>query len=217
MHDNAGRVEAFDHPAADADMEDEYEQCPPTAEDVLPDADISHDADPMHIDTPCPSRDLNLRPEIRAQGVKKRLRSGDAEEASKKAKKAAKPMFSSPREIVELAQRSSATPQPQPLLSGNSAGLSASTSRGPASTAANSKGAGNSAAAVATAAAATAAGLAHGPPTVELQTVGSMGAGQAQGQGQGQGQNSTGKSGGQLGSALTGATFGVQSAWEPSF
>ncbi|DBA94395.1 TPA: hypothetical protein ACH3X1_001999 [Trebouxia sp. C0004] len=64
-----GRVETFDHPTADADMEDEYEQSPPTAEDVLPDADTSHDAGhgyPMHTETP--SRHSNIRPEIRAQG-----------------------------------------------------------------------------------------------------------------------------------------------------
>ena len=243
MHGNAGTVETFDHPnysMADADMEDEYAQSPPTAEGVLPDAAINYDAGhgaPMHTDAPPPSRKSNLRPAIRAQGVKKRLRSDDAEEASKEAKRAVKPMFSDPREIAALAQQPPAAPQPppaapqpppaapqpppaapqqQPVLSGNS-GLSASTSLAPASTAANSRCAGNSAAAVATAAAATAAGLAHGPPTVELQTVGSVRAGQAQGPGQKQ--NSAGK---QLGSALIGATFGVQSAgvqsaWKPSF
>ena len=247
MRGDADRVETSKHPnysLADADMEDEYAQPPPTAEGVVPDAAINHDAGishdaahgaPMHTHAPPPSPMSNLRHEIRAQGVKKRLRSDGAEEASKKVKRAVKPMFSSPEDIAALARPQPAAPRPppaaprpppaaprpppaaQPVLSGNSAGLSASTSLAPASTAANSNGAGSSGAAVATAAAATAAGLAHGLPTVELQTVGSMEAGQAQRPGQEQ--SGAGK---QLGSAMTGATSGVpstgvQSAWKPSF
>ena len=238
MRSDADRIETSKHPnysLADADMEDEYAQPPPTAEGVVPDAATNHDAGishdaahgaPMHTHAPPPSPMSNLRHEIRAQGVKKRLRSDGAEEASKKVKRAVKPMFSSPEDIAALAQPQPAAPRPQPaapqpppaaprpppaaqpVLSGNSAGLSASTSLAPASTAANSNGAGSSA---------TAAGFAHGLPTVELQTVGSMEAGQAQRPGQEQ--NGAGK---QLGSATTGATSGVpstgvQSAWKPSF
>ncbi len=177
---------------ADADMEDEYAESPPTAEGVVPDAAISHDAGhgaPMHTEVPPPPPKSNLRRGIRAQGVKKRLWSDDAEEASKKARRAVKPAFLDPEEIAALAQQRLAqqrfaqqrlaAPQPPP----------AAPQPPPAAP--------------------------QPPPAAPLPPP--AGAGQAQGPGQEQ--NNAGE---QLGSALTGATFGVksagvQSSWKPSF
>jgi len=144
-HGDAGRVETREDAndsMADADMEDEYAQSPPAAEGVLPDADmedeyaqsppaaegvvhdaaISHDAGhgvPMHTEAPPPPPKSNLRRGSRAQGVKKRLRSDDAEEASKKARRTVKPAFLDPEKIAalaqqRLAQQRLAAPQPPP-------------------------------------------------------------------------------------------------------
>ncbi len=173
---------------ADADMEDEYAESPPTAEGVVPDAAISHDAGhraPMHTEVPPPPPKSNLRRGIRAQGVKKRLWSDDAEEASKKARRAVKPAFLDPEEIAALAQQRLAQ---QRLAQQRLAQQRFAQQRLAAP---------------------------QPPPAAPLPPP--AGAGQAQGPGQEQ--NNAGE---QLGSALTGATFGVksagvQSSWKPSF
>ena len=125
MHGDAGMVEIrqdANDSMADADMEDEYAQSPPAAEGEVHDAAISHHAAhgaPMHTGASPPSPKSNPGRGSRAQGLKKRLRSDDAEQGSKKARRAGKPAFLNPEEIAalaqqRLAQQQLAAPQPPP-------------------------------------------------------------------------------------------------------
>ena len=211
MHGDAGMVEIrqdANDSMADADMEDEYAQSPPAAEGEVHDAAISHHAAhgaPMHTGAPPPSPKSNPGRGSRAQGLKKRLRSDDAEQGSKKARRAGKPAFLNPEEIAalaqqRLAQQQLAAPQPPPAAPQPPPDAPQPPPAAPQPPPA-----------------------APQPPPAAPQLPPAApqpppaGAGQAQGPGQEQ--NNVGE---QLGSALTGGTIGVrsagvQSAWKPSF